>query len=79
MKHTNYAKYITTTSDLAELAQAAGELAWDVTKGIGIECNCPSFKDKDGNWQEGCSGSCTHSLAVALADSIKRISEGGNQ
>mgnify|MGYP003654215434 CR=1 FL=1 len=77
MRPLNYAKYIATTSSLRELAKVAAEMAWDVTEGMGIECNCPSVKDKDGNWQEGCTGGCTHSQIIALADSLKRISAGG--
>ena len=73
MRPLNYAKYIATTSSLRELAKVAAEMAWDVTEGMGIECNCPSVKDKDGNWQEGCTGGCTHSQIIALRRTRQKL------
>ena len=72
MKHENYANHVATTTDPNDLAKAAVDLAWQITEGLGIECNCPHVR---GQQEQVCNGSCTHSLAVALADSMKRIGD----
>ena len=72
----NYAEEIASMSDPQELATAAEAVAWDVTIGLGIECNCGAG-DQVTRGVVGCEGSCTNSLIIALRDALKRLGAAG--
>ncbi len=73
----SYAEEIASTSDLQTLSKIAEQIAWEVTKGYGIECNCSAGDDTQSRGVAGCEGSCTNSQVIAFADALKSLSAGG--